>query len=872
MLVRLISISVTIVVGVFFVVMIANKSGQIEQIIRNEIELSVLREVGFLNAVERQAELQQLIAEKEDQAGLNLPYLPRHVRWTWKALTLQWGEVLYLNFSGIYNSGEKILEARDIVLDRFPNTLMLVGAAYLLIFIMGIPLALSLSRKHGNWLDRLFSFLAPISSVPSWVLGILLLFIFALELQILPYGGMFGAIPSERFIDYIPIILKHMILPVSAILLSLIFYLVYSWRTYFLIYSQEDYVELAKAKGLSQSVIEKKYILKPSAPFIITSFSLTLVGFWQMTTALEVVFNWPGIGQMYIDSLPHFWGESMFPGDLILSIAIVVIFAYLLAIIVLMLDMSYVILDPRIRIGNEGVIVTPRATRHRFHLPLLRRKSNLSASHDPENRSARSGISLDVIQSYLTTFLRNIKGGLSRFWSVIKELVHYRSAAFGLAFIFVLIVGSIYALVALPYSQIGDQWYTDSVGGDLYVPKLAQPTWFNIFRKGERLSVVRINSKENLDLKTVQPASGDVSNISMTFTIDYPYTEPPEEVLINFDTEYDEKRPFVVMTWVTPDKREIELKALSIEADKRVNIVDYIPQKYLRRATTAYTGTTNMDKDINEAGLNLLFANPEATQPATMQGTYELRIDVRMFEDGSDLDAELVMLGQVYGLAGTDYMRRDLLVPLLWGMPFALIIGLLGATLTTIIAMIIAAAGVWYGGWLDNLIQRVTEANMIIPVLAVSVLFYALFQVSLWTVLAIIIVLSIFGSPTKTFRAAFIQVKEAPYIEAAQAYGASNWRIIRVYLIPRIIPVLIPQLVSLVPAFVFLEATLGMFNIRSTLPTWGRIIFEGLRYGLSFGSRYWVLQPILLLLLTGFAFAMVGFALDRVLNPRLKGA
>jgi peptide/nickel transport system permease protein len=184
--------------------------------------------------------------------------------------------------------------------------------------------------------------------------------------------------------------------------------------------------------------------------------------------------------------------------------------------------------------------------------------------------------------------------------------------------------------------------------------------------------------------------------------------------------------------------------------------------------------------------------------------------------------------------------------------------------------MILAAAGVWFGGWLDTLIQRITEANMILPILALGVLFYAIFNVSLWTILGIIVILNVFGSPTKSFRAAFLQIKEAPYIEAAQAYGVSNWRIILHYMMPRIIPVLIPQLVTLIPAFVFLEATLGMFNIKSMYPTWGRVIYQALNQGASWGSRYYVLGPIFLLLLTGFAFAMIGFALDRILNPRLR--
>ena len=86
---------------------------------------------------------------------------------------------------------------------------------------------------------------------------------------------------------------------------------------------------------------------------------------------------------------------------------------------------------------------------------------------------------------------------------------------------------------------------------------------------------------------------------------------------------------------------------------------------------------------------------------------------------------------------------------------------------------------------------------------------------------------------------------------------------------PRIIPTLIPQLVILIPSYVFLEATLGIFNVYSIYPTWGRIISEALAHGGVYGSSFWVLEPIALLLLTGLAFAMLGFSLERILNPRI---
>jgi peptide/nickel transport system permease protein len=138
-------------------------------------------------------------------------------------------------------------------------------------------------------------------------------------------------------------------------------------------------------------------------------------------------------------------------------------------------------------------------------------------------------------------------------------------------------------------------------------------------------------------------------------------------------------------------------------------------------------------------------------------------------------------------------------------------------------------------------------------------------------ILAVMVLMNVFGSPLKEYRAMFLQFKEAPYIEAAMAYGASNWRIIFKYMLPRIIQVMVPQLVISVPSFVFLEATLAYLGVTTPyLPTWGKVINMALEKGAFWGDYFWVLEPIVLVLITGLAFAFVGFALDKILNPRLR--
>jgi peptide/nickel transport system permease protein len=140
--------------------------------------------------------------------------------------------------------------------------------------------------------------------------------------------------------------LKHMVLPLLAWTLSGIFLGTYSFRTFFLIYSSEDYVEMAKAKGLTSRDVERRYVLRPTLPTIITNFSLGLIGVWLGAPILETVFNWPGLGRtLYLAVLAY---------DIPVIVGETVIFSYLLAITLFLLEFIYAIVDPRVKIGQGG--------------------------------------------------------------------------------------------------------------------------------------------------------------------------------------------------------------------------------------------------------------------------------------------------------------------------------------------------------------------------------------------------------------------------------------------------------------------------------------------------------------------------------------
>jgi len=686
----------------------------------------------------------------------------------------------------------------------------------------------------------------------------------SVELKILPIGGIFDTIPPENLTGYIPIVLKHMILPVLSIVLSVFFQLVYTWRTYFVINSEEDYVDLGRAMGLSSKKLEKKYILKPSITYVITSFTLMLASFWQMTMALEAVFNWPGIGWLYINyGLPNFWGENMYQGELLIALTLVVIFAYLLGAVVFLLDIIYVILDPRIRLDQREQVLTLKRSHRKNKRNIQISKHPLRMRDYPLQKKKSQAVSIKFrITIAFAQFRKSLK------W-ITGEIIRYPSAIIGLTIILLLIMGSIYAIIALPYEKIGAEWGKSTFTGQPSRPKLAKPAWINWFRSEDYLSTIKLSSMDG-DAKILKQAvTEDVDQTTMMFAFDYDYDDIPSEMMIYLDGKFINKRPFASIKWITPDGRVFDLQGTSIVSG---TLLDLESKLSLRRIVAANKNWQNwfVFGDVFPTPAHyLLFADPDSDQPEVVKGTYGLIIEGLTFEEGSDFQAEIVLLGKVYGLAGTDYYRRDLIVPLLWGMPFALIIGLVGSISTTLIAMILAGTGVWFGGWVDNLIQRLTEANLVLPILAISVLAYAFLGVPIYTVLFLIILSNVLGSPTKNFRAAFLQIKDAPYIEAARSYGASNSRIIFKYLVPRVISLLIPQIILLIPSFVFLEATLGLFNITTDYPTWGKVIYLALTKGAMYGSRYWVFEPLTLLMITGLAFGLFGFALEKILNPRL---
>ena len=255
---RLAALFVTVVIGIYLTILIANMGGYVDQIMKAQIRenatTAMTNDKGFqkMAPTDRAKLLDARIAAEEERLGLNTPFAIRSFRFLGDALVLNLG--IAQNMTS--DNGSK--QVRLIILERLPATLLLLGTSEMFLFFITVFLALGLSRHYGSLWDKIVIALSPTSTVPPWFYGIFLILIFAAVFHVLPFGGLVDAPVPTNPVEFALSVLKHLILPASSLILAAFFLSIYNWRTFFLIYSSEDYVDMAKAKGLTARDIERR--------------------------------------------------------------------------------------------------------------------------------------------------------------------------------------------------------------------------------------------------------------------------------------------------------------------------------------------------------------------------------------------------------------------------------------------------------------------------------------------------------------------------------------------------------------------------------------------------------------------------------------
>jgi len=459
---------------------------------------------------------------------------------------------------------------------------------------------------------------------------------------------------------------------------------------------------------------------------------------------------------------------------------------------------------------------------------------------------------------------------------IVKEVLKSKSGLAGLCILLFLTILSLLVPIYFPKGNIVNAW-NDPLHWVKY-PRLAAPEWVEIFI-GKRLP--RTLDIVNSDFKylSIKMSSG-FKYVRREANFYYDYDDFPSDFIIFLNTSYRSSPPYVAVTIIRPDGLKVKLfsgtltsstQALYISTDKDIlsNIADFV---------TKVTG-----KPPSALSFIYIFAEreslPNVKEVKVLKSSYfkpprPYRIVVKalMYSKKDKLRIEAIIYGKVYGLAGTDNERRDILLGILWGTPISLAFGIVGSVVTTVIQAFLGAVSAWYGGKVDEVLQRATDIMLVIPILPLIILIDFVYRLTLWRLLEVLVVFSILGMVTKITRSMVLQVKSEQYIEAAISYGASKKRILALYITPRITPYTFANIVLSIPSFVFLEAALSILGLGDPLlPTLGKLLDNAYEGGaLYHGYWWWVLLPAGVIMLIAIAFVLMYYPLDKILNPRLR--
>ncbi|MFB5609855.1 MAG: ABC transporter permease [Nitrosarchaeum sp.] len=433
----------------------------------------------------------------------------------------------------------------------------------------------------------------------------------------------------------------------------------------------------------------------------------------------------------------------------------------------------------------------------------------------------------------------------------------------GIVILSMLIFTSIVVMIIIPVDTFRE-W--NNPGNWISYPKVAIPVWVNWFLS-EKIPEHKILDVPNIEHNNV----GDISFISHQFGINFDYDDFPKDFIYEFSAKYS-GTPLLQMEVIRPDG--IQLKILStslphsnsklIHSERIFSTDDMIRKNlYLQQDSFLFSLNNLTPEDI-------IFSKTGKHEP--LKGNYIFLIKMYGNDAENEIpESRLIIGGKAFGIMGTDELRRDLVVGLLWGTPLALFIGLVVAIASVMMGLLYGVYAGYRGKKTDEVMMRFNDVIYALPALPFLIILSVTISNSIFVLVGFLMVFGWVGV-AKVARSMALQIKTRGYVEAANMMGQKDSKIVLRHILPQLLPYAFASIAISVPAAITTEAGLSFLGLGDpSFPTWGQILHDANVFGAaSRGLWWWIMPPGIMIAITGLAFVFIGNALDGIVNPKLK--
>ena len=442
-----------------------------------------------------------------------------------------------------------------------------------------------------------------------------------------------------------------------------------------------------------------------------------------------------------------------------------------------------------------------------------------------------------------------------------REFMKSKTGLIGIGILSSLVIVSLIAATTIPIDTF-KQW--NNPNSWISYPKATMPIWVNYFLEDKIPEHVIIENPSTITKKDV------ISVTSHQFTIEYMYDDFPNDFIYEFSAEYSDS-PLLQISVIRPDQNKMLLLSTSLPySDEKITHHERIfsTDDSIRKNVQIESAKMKLFRE-NVSSEDLIFADENGH---VLKGNYLFLVNLYDTRNHAKIiDSKLILGGKAFGIMGTDELRRDLIVGLLWGTPLALLIGISVAIGSVVVGLIYGVYAGFKGRKTDETMMRFNDIIYALPALPFLIILAVTISNSIFMMIGFLMIFSWVGI-AKVSRSMSLQIKTKQYIEASKIMGQKDSKIIFKHIIPQLLPYAFASIAISVPAAITTEAGLSFLGLGDpTFPTWGQILHDANVFGAAArGLWWWIVPPGVMIAITGLAFVFIGNALDTIINPKLK--